>query len=74
MEAIYDLVCNSKEELKEIKEQIKNDKELVGSTLNEALIKQMIKNGNYQDDEDDDDDGEEEEVKLDKNENNSINN
>jgi hypothetical protein len=29
MEAIYDLVCSSKEELKKIKEQIKQDKELV---------------------------------------------
>jgi hypothetical protein len=74
MEAIYDLVCSSKEELKEIKDQIKNDKELVGSTLNEALIKEMIKNGNYQDEESDDEDEYEEEVKLDKNENNSINN
>ena len=74
MEAIYDLVCSSKEELKEIKDQIKNDKELAGSTLNEALIKEMIKNGNYQDEDSDDEDEGEEEVKLDKNENNSINN
>ena len=71
MEAIYDLVCSSKEELKEIKKQIKNDKELAGSTLNEVLIKEMIKK-NYPDEEDDDD--EEEGEKLDKNQNYSINN
>ena len=71
MEAIYDLVCSSKEELKEIKEQIKNDKELAGSTLNETLIKEIIK-ANFPNEEDDDD--EEEEEKLYKSENNSINN
>ena len=72
MEAIYDLVCN-KEELKEIKEQIKKDKELVGSTLNEALIKEFIKSAKYKDEEDEEDE-EEEEIKLEKDENNSINN
>ena len=73
MEAIYDLVCSSKEELKKIKEQIKQDKELAGSTLNEALIKEVIKSGNYKEEEDEDDE-DEEEIKLDKNGNNSINN
>jgi hypothetical protein len=73
MEAIYDLVCSSKEELKKIKEQIKQDKELVWSTLNEALIKEVIKSGNYKEEEDEDDE-DEEEIKLDKNGNNSINN
>ena len=45
IEAIYDLVCKSKEELKEVKEQIKNDKELTGSSLNETLIKNSTKKG-----------------------------
>ena len=74
MEAIYDLVCSSKEELKEIEEQIRNDKELSRSTLNENLIKEIIKK-EYPDEEDyEDEDEDEEEIKLDKNENNSINN
>jgi hypothetical protein len=55
IEAIYDLVCKSKEELKEVKEQIKNDKELTGSSLNETLIKNSTKKG------DDEDEDEEEE-------------
>ena len=57
IEAIYDLVCKSKEELKEVKEQIKNDKELTGSSLNETLIKNSTKKG---EDEDEDEDEEEE--------------
>ena len=57
IEAIYDLVCKSKEELKEVKEQIKNDKELTGSSLNETLIKNSTKKG---DDEDEDEEEEEE--------------
>ena len=69
IEAIYDLVCSSKEELEKIKEEIKKDN--IGSTINEALIKDYVKNGNYIDE---DDDEEEEEIKLDKNDKNSINN
>ena len=60
IEAIYDLVCSSKEELKEIKEQIKNDKELASSSLNETLIKNSQKRGDDFEDEDD----EEEEEKI----------
>ena len=45
IEAIYDLVCSSKEELKEIKEHIKNDKELASSSLNETLNKNSQKRG-----------------------------
>ena len=53
IEAIYDLVCSSKEELKEIKENIKNDKELASSSLNETLIKNSQKRGDDFEDEDD---------------------
>jgi hypothetical protein len=60
IEAIYDLVCSSKEELKEIKENIKNDKELASSSLNETLIKNSQKRGDDFEDEDD----EEEEEKI----------
>ena len=60
IEAIYDLVCSSKEELKEIKEHIKNDKELASSSLNETLIKNSQKRGDDFEDEDD----EEEEEKI----------
>jgi hypothetical protein len=60
IEAIYDLVCCSKEELKEIKENIKNDKELASSSLNETLIKNSQKRGDDFEDEDD----EEEEEKI----------
>ena len=70
MDAIYDLVCSSKEELQKIKEEIKNDKELLGLTINEAIIKESIKNGNYNDIDDED---EEEEIKIEKNDKNSIN-
>ena len=52
LEAIYDLVCSSKDELKKIKEDIKKDKELKGCTLDETLIKSMQRRG---DDDDDDD-------------------
>ena len=38
IELIYDSVCSSREELKAIKEKIKNDKELSGSILNKNLI------------------------------------
>ena len=61
LETIYGLVCSSKEELDKVKEQIKKDKELSESTLNEALIKTMCKR---EDDEDDDDDEDEEDQKL----------
>jgi hypothetical protein len=60
LETIYGLVCSSKEELDKVKEQIKQDKELSESTINEALIKTMCKR---EDDEDDDDDEDEEEQK-----------
>ena len=54
IEAIYDLVCSSKEELQKVKEEIKKDKELQGSSLDESIIKKsQIKRD---DDEDDDDD------------------
>ena len=69
LEDIYDLVCNSKEELQKIKEEIKNDKELVDSMINEDLIKESIKSGNYNDEDDED----EEEIKIEKNDKNSIN-
>ena len=49
LETIYELICKSKEEINELKEQIKNDKELVGSTINEAIIKKKCKR---EDDED----------------------
>ena len=70
IDAIYDLVCSSKEELEKIKEEIKNNKELMGSTINDALIKEYVKSRNYFDE--DGDDEEEEEIKIDKNVNNSI--
>ena len=60
LETIYGLVCSSKEELDKVKEQIKKDKELSESTINEALIKTMCKR---EDDEEDDDDEDEEEQK-----------
>ena len=54
IEAIYDLVCSSKEELKKVKEEIKNDKELQGSSLDETIIKKSQKKRDDDDDEDDD--------------------
>ena len=56
MKAIYDLVCSSKEELQKVKEEIKEDKELQGSSLDETIIKKSLKKRNdYEDDDDDDD-------------------
>ena len=56
LESIYNLVCNSKEELKKVKEEIKNDKRLQGYSLDKTIIKNSQKNrGNDNDDEDEDD-------------------
>ena len=55
IEAIYDLVCSSKEELQKVKEEIKKDKELQGSSLDESIIKKsQIKRDDDEDDDDDD--------------------
>ena len=62
IEAIYDLVCSSKEELKEIKENIKNDKVLANSSLNETLIKNSQKRGDDFEDEDEDDEEDKEKI------------
>ena len=53
LETIYELVCSSKEEINEVKEQIKNDKELVGSTINEAIIKKKCKREDDEEEEED---------------------
>ena len=60
LEAIYEQVCKSnEEEIKKIKEEIKNDKDLANSFVDEALIKKF----NKKKDDDDDEDEEEEEMK-----------
>ena len=56
LEAIYGQICKSnEEEIKKIKEEIKNDKDLAKSFIDEALIKKFCKK---EDDDDDDDDEE----------------
>ena len=55
IEAIYDLVCSSKEELQKVKEEIKNDKELQGSSIDETIIKKSQRKRDDDNDEDDDD-------------------
>ena len=58
LEAIYGQICKSnEEEIKKIKEEIKNDKDLAKSFIDEALIKKFCKK------EDDDDDDDEEQAK-----------
>ena len=59
MEAIYDLICSSKEELQKVKEEIKNDKELQESSIDENIIKSIIKKEGNNDDDDDEDDEDE---------------
>ena len=44
VEAIYDTICPSKEELQKIKEEIENDKELKASKIEDKEIKKMVKN------------------------------
>ena len=56
LETIYELICKSKEEINEVKEKIKNDKELAKSTINEAIIKKMCKREDDEEDEDEEDD------------------
>ena len=59
LEAIYGQICKSnEEEIKKIKEEIKNDKDLAKSFIDEALIKKFCKK-----EDDDDDDDDEEQVK-----------
>ena len=56
LEAIYGQICKSnEEEIKKIKEEIKNDKDLAKSFIDEALINKFCKK---EDDDDDDDDEE----------------
>jgi hypothetical protein len=56
MEAIYDLICSSKEELQKVKEEIKNDKELQEPSLDDNIIKNILKKESINDDDEDDDD------------------
>ena len=58
MEAIYDLICSSKEELQKVKEEIKNDKELQEPSLDDNIIKNILKKESINDDDDEDDDDE----------------
>jgi len=44
VEAIYDTICPSKEELQKIKEEIENDKELKASKIEDKEIKKLVKN------------------------------
>ena len=57
-EAIYDLICSSKEELQKVKEEIKNDKELQEPSLDDNIIKNILKKESINDDDDEDDDDE----------------
>ena len=49
LDSIYNLVCSSKEELEKVREEIKNDQSLKGSSLNEAIIKNSIRNDPFYD-------------------------
>ena len=61
VEAIYDIICGSKEELQKVKEEIKNDENLQKTSLDDAVIKRLMKkirnegDDEYDDDFDDDD-------------------
>ncbi len=56
LDAIYNLVCDKKEELEIIKKEMMDDKTLENFTLNKTIIKNVNKNRIDEDDEDDDDD------------------
>ena len=61
LQSIFDLVVSSKEELKKIREDIQNDKELAGSSLDNALIKKLLKQEGLINAEDEDEEDEKEE-------------
>ena len=61
LQSILDIVVSSKEELKKIREDIQNDKELAGSSLDNALIKKLLKQEGLINEEDEDEEDENEE-------------
>lgn len=48
--AIYDLICSSKEEIEEIKKEIKDDPDLAGSCLDEIIINPKKADPDYDED------------------------
>lgn len=52
LDAIYDLICSSKEEIDAVKKEIKDDPELAGSCLDEIIINPRKADPDYDEDDD----------------------